>query len=59
MQYELNNVPQFFLSLESSEEKSSDDNENDIEINLNINVNGLGGKKMALGELLLSIFYLT
>ena len=58
MQYELICIPQFFLSLETSEEKSSDDNENDIEINLNINLNGVGEKKTFLGEFLMSIIIL-
>ena len=54
----VDDILQFFLYLETSEEKNSNEIENDIEINLNINLNGVGETKLALGEFLMSIFML-
>ena len=58
-------IPQFYIFLATSEEKSSEENENDIEINLNINLNGLSEDgevevkpKMVSGELITSISFL-
>ena len=59
MQQKLIYIPQFYISLAGSEEKSSEENENDIEINLNINLNGPSEKKVASGDLITSIFYLS
>ena len=59
MQQKLIYIPQFYIFLATSEEKSSEENENDIEINLNINLNGPSEKKMASGEFITSIFFLT